>query len=491
MASLKNQAVNSVKLTSISMLVTSVLQIAQLLILGRVLGPAVFGLIAMVQIVIQFSQLFLEMGITDAIIQKEKISKLELSSLYWFSIFVGIVLFLILLLAAPVIALLFNESSLTAMIQVVGISFLILPFGLQFQTLATKKLEFAQITKNEILATAVGVLLTIYLAAFTGLGAWSLVYGHIVTSLIRSVPWVISGCRNPETRPQLVFSWAAIKGFVSFGMYRLGSTSINYFTTKIDQVIIGVVLGSVALGYYSMAMNLIMQPVQKLNSMINRVAFPVFSKIQLDSSKLRRAYLLITNMLTSFNAPLLAGVVIVAPYAIPVLLGAEWSDSIIIIQILCLYGLFKALGNPSGSLFIAVGKVRWSFYWQLAQLAIIPIVVFFASLSGEIVIVALAVGLLRMVLFYVSYFVRIRHIIGDSLSELTMAIAKPMIHSVIMLTPLYILNTQLTGVGPIGIIAIDAIIGGLIYGLLMILNQRELVGEVKGFFQKRTAVKEG
>ncbi|MGE6369823.1 MOP flippase family protein [Planococcus kocurii] len=491
MASLKNQAVSSVKLTSISMLVTSVLQIAQLLILGKVLGPEVFGLIAMVQIVIQFSQLFLEMGITDAIIQKEKITKIELSSLYWFSIFVGLMLFIVLLLAAPLIAGLFDQPSLTSMIQVVGISFLILPFGLQFQTLATKKLEFMQITKNEILATTVGVMLTICLAIFTNLGPWSLVYGHIVMSVFRSVPWVIEGYRNPETRPQWLFSWAAIKGFVAFGMYRLGSTSINYFTTKIDQMIVGIVLGSAALGYYSMAMNLIMQPVQKLNSMINRVAFPVFSKIQLDKSKLRRTYLFITHMLTSFNAPLLAGVVVLAPYAVPVVLGDDWKQSTVIIQILCLYALFKALGNPSGSLFIAVGKVRWSFYWQLVQLAIIPIVVFFAGLSGSVVIVALAVGVLRLVLFYVSYFVRIRQIIGDSLSELNRAIAKPVIHSVIMLAPLYILNTQLTKVGPLGIMTIDVIIGMLIYSLLVFVNQRELVIEVKSFFQKRTAIKEG
>ncbi|EMF47510.1 hypothetical protein B481_1103 [Planococcus halocryophilus Or1] len=485
MASLKSKAVTSVKLTSISMLVTSVLQIAQLLILGRVLGPEIFGLIAMVQIVIQFSQLFLEMGITDAIIQKEKISKIELSSLYWFSIFVGFVLFLILFILAPVIALMFNEPSLTGMIQVVGISFIILPFGLQFQTLATKKLEFSQITKNEILATTIGVLLTVYLAAFTALGAWSLVYGHIVMSLFRSVPWVIAGYQDAETRPQLVFSWKAIKGFVSFGLYRLGSTSINYFTTKIDQMVVGVMLGPVALGYYSMAMNLIMQPVQKLNSMINRVAFPVFSKIQLDKRKLRKTYLLITTMLTSFNAPLLAGVIVLAPYAVPLLLGEDWERSILIIQILCLYGLFKALGNPSGSLFIAVGKVRWSFYWQLFQLAIIPVVVFLAGLSGEIFVVAIAVGLLKMLLFYVSYFVRIRQIIGDSLRELNLSIVKPVVHSFIMMALLYLLNSRLTEVGAVGIIITDAITGGLIYGVLMVLNQRELIVEVKGFFRKK------
>ncbi|ANU27622.1 MOP flippase family protein [Planococcus versutus] len=490
MASLKNQAVTSVKLTSVSMLVTSILQMGQLLILGRVLGPEVFGLIAMVQIVIQFSQLFLEMGITDAIIQKEKITKIELSSLYWFSIFIGFVLFLILFLMAPALAFLFNEPSLTAMIQVVGVSFIILPFGLQFQTLATKKLEFLQITKNEILATTIGVLVTVYLAVSTDLGAWSLVYGHIVMSLFRSVPWVIGGYRNPKTRPQLLFSWTAIKGFVAFGLYRLGSTSINYFTTKVDQMIVGVVLGSVALGYYSMAMNLIMQPVQKLNSMINRVAFPVFSKIQLDKSKLRKTYLLITNLLTSFNAPLLAGVLVLAPFAVPVLLGDEWIGSTIIIQILCLYGLFKALGNPSGSLFIAVGKVRWSFYWQLFQLGIIPVVVFLASLSGSIAVVAVAVGLLRMILFYVSYFVRIRQIIGECLSELNRLIAKPVVHSAIMVAFLYGINKLLTSVEPIGIVAVDVISGILIYGVLFSVNQRDLASEVKGFFRKRNAAKQ-
>lgn len=490
MASLKNQAVSSVKLTSISMLVTSLLQIAQLLILGRLLGPEVFGLIAMIQIVIQFSQLFLEMGITDAIIQKKHISKLELSSLYWFSIFIGLVLFVVLLGVAPVIALLFNEPSLTAMIQVVGISFIILPFGLQFQTLATKKLEFRQITKNEIMATTIGVLLTVYLAKFTNLGAWSLVYGHLVMSLFRSIPWVVSGYRNPETRPQRVFSWAAIKELVAFGMYRLGSTSINYFTTKIDQMVIGVVLGSVALGYYSMAMNLIMQPVQKLNSMINRVAFPVFSKIQLDQSKLRKTYLLITHLLTSFNAPLLAGVIVLAPYAVPLLLGDTWEKSVNIIQILCLYGLFKALGNPSGSLFIAVGKVRWSFYWQLFQLGIIPVVVFFSSLSGSIAVVALAVGLLRMTLFYVSYGVRIRQIIGDSLREINRAIAKPVIHSFVMAVCLLAVNLLLVNKGEISVIVIDVVSGLVIYGLLVVVNQRELVGEVKGIFQKRVIVKQ-
>src|SRR5690606_3340051 len=225
MSTLKKKVANSMKLTSLSMLITSVLQIIQLVVLGRILGPAVYGILALVQIVIQFAQIYMDMGLTDAIIQKAKISKIQLSSLYWFSIFMGFGIFIILFFAAPLLASLFDHTELKGMIRVVGISFLIIPFGLQFQTIASKNLEFSQITKNEIIASFVGVSLTIFLAAYMGSGAWSLVFGHIASSLVRTVPWVFSGFKNPETRPLFVFSWKNITELITFGLYRLGTTT--------------------------------------------------------------------------------------------------------------------------------------------------------------------------------------------------------------------------------------------------------------------------
>src|SRR5690606_36064113 len=121
-------------------------------------------LIALVQIVIQFSQLYMDMRITDAIIQKEKIGKIDLSSLYCFSLFLGFLMFLILFLAAPLIAGIFQQQELEGLIRVVGISFFIIPFGQQFQTIAAKNLEFLNITKFEILATLTGVIITLFFA---------------------------------------------------------------------------------------------------------------------------------------------------------------------------------------------------------------------------------------------------------------------------------------------------------------------------------------
>ena len=489
MASLKTKAVNSVKITGLTMAVVSLLQVIQLVVLGRVLGAEVFGVIALIQIVIQFAQMYMDMGITDAIIQKEKISRKQLSSLYWFSIVVGIFLFLLMLVAAPLIAGVFNQPELVGYIQVVGISFAIIPFGAQFQTIATKNLDFKDISKYEIIANLAGTVIILVLAVYYGLGAWSLVYGFIVISVIKTLPWVIRGFRNEQTRPSWEFDWSDIKEMVSFGMYRLGSNTANFFNTKIDQIVVGIMLGPLILGYYSMAMSIVMQPIQRLNPMITKVSFPLFSKIQNDQLRLRKVYLFIIKLIMTSNAPLFAGLIVLAPYIIPLLLGSGWDEAIGIVQILSFYALFRALGNPSGSLFIAVGKVRWSFYWQLSLLFVIPLVAYFSSLTGNIFIVAWSMAMLRFVLFFINYFIRIRFIIGSSLKPLLISIFIPIGYSFVMAAVLEFLISSVSGLPETGLIVASIIAGAGIYGGLLLLFERKLLQEVKVLFVKKAMVK--
>lgn len=488
MSSIKSKVANSVKHTSLAMLLTSLLQILQLIILGRILGPAVFGVIAIVQIVIQFAQLYMDMGLTDAIIHKEKISKQDMSSLYWFSIMTGFLMCIILIAAAPLIAHMFQQDQLTGLIRLISISFFIMPFGMQFQAIATKNLKFDKISKYEITSTFCGVAITLLSAIFLSAGAWSLVYGHISTSLIRTLPWVLIGFKNPETRPALIFSLKDIKEYIIFGVYRLGTSTINFFNSKADHILIGLMMGPQILGFYSMAMNLIMQPIQKLNPMINRVALPVFSQIQTDQKRLQKYYLFIIKLITAINAPLYAGLAVLAPFVVPLMLGEEWSSITLIVQILCVFALFKALGYPSGSLLVAVGKVRWSFYWQLFQLFIIPAAIYLSSLTQSIVAVALALTILRIILFFINYQIRLRFIIGDCPGALLKSIFMPIGHGVLMVFILQVMITLLEGAPPVNIIAVNVLIGAAVYLTLIFIFQRELLGELKGFFKKKVLV---
>ncbi|MFP3357305.1 MOP flippase family protein [Planococcus citreus] len=488
MASLKTKAVDSVKITGATMAIVGILQLIQLVVLGRVLGAAVFGAIAVIQIVIQFAQMYMDMGITDAIIQKEKISKKELSSLYWFSIGLGTVLFLLMALAAPVIATLFDQPELEGYIRVIGISFAIIPFGAQFQTIATKSLDFKDIGKYEILSNLAGTLVTLTLAIFFSLGAWSLVYGFITMSVFKTVPWAIHGFRDSGTRPHWEFAWGDIQELINFGMYRLAANTANFFNTKIDQIVVGIMLGPQILGYYSMAMNIVMQPIQRLNPMITKVSFPVFSKIQKDRLRLRKAYLFIIKLIMALNAPLYGGLIVLAPYVIPMLLGDGWGEAIPVVQILSLYALFRALGNPSGSLFVAVGKVKWSFYWQLSLLFVVPLVAYLSSLSGSIVLVASAMALLRFVLFFINYWLRIRWIIGPAIAPLLKAIFIPLGYSAVMATVLVVIIASISGIADGRMIVTGTLAGAFVYGGLMLLFERKLLQEVKGMFIKKAEI---
>ncbi|HSI66637.1 MAG TPA: MOP flippase family protein, partial [Planococcus sp. (in: firmicutes)] len=411
-----------------------------------------------------------------------------LSSLYWFSIVVGFFLFLLLLVAAPLIADVFRQPELRGYIQVIGISFAIIPFGAQFQTIATKNLDFKDISKYEIIANVVGTIITLLLAVYFNLGAWSLVYGFIGVSVVKTLPWVIKGFRNEQTRPRWEFEWSAIKEMVSFGMYRLGANTANFFNTKIDQIVIGIMLGPLILGYYSMAMNIVMQPIQRLNPMITKVSFPVFSKIQNDQLRLRKGYLFIIKLIMTLNAPLYAGLIVLAPFVVPLVLGPGWSEAIVIVQILSVYALFRALGNPSGSLFVAVGKVRWSFYWQLSLLFVVPLVAYSSSLTGDIVIVAWSMAMLRFSLFFINYFIRLRWIIGPSLSALLKSIFFPIGHSFVMAVVLEFMISSISGTGDMGLIIASILVGAIIYAALLLIFERKLLIEVKGMFAKKALV---
>ena len=75
--SLKAKAISGVKWTTFSTVITTILQLLQLAILARFLDPSAFGLMALVMVVVGFSQAFLDMGISNAIIHKQEIKKIN------------------------------------------------------------------------------------------------------------------------------------------------------------------------------------------------------------------------------------------------------------------------------------------------------------------------------------------------------------------------------------------------------------------------------
>ncbi len=409
-ANLKYQAVSGAKWSGVSIAYITLVNFVTTAILARLLSPSDFGLLGMMIVVIGLIGFLADAGVSNAIIYHQDATREELSSLYWLNFLAGIGLFIIILLFRPLAVALFKEPRLSTYLPWLATSFLVMPIGQQFGILLRKDLRFKTLTKIDVASTTISSVTAIAIA-LSGFGIWSLVFRAVIGSTIGAFALLAVGVRN-KWLPRLYFSLSSIKRYLKFGFFQMGQRFLNHVSSNIDYIIIGRFLGVEALGFYSLAYGLITLPLSKINPIITRVAFPIFAKIQCDDERLRNGYLKMLKYISTCSFPLMAGMFVVAPLFIPVVYGAKWLPTVPVLQILCMIGALKSLGNPIGSLLMAKGRADISFYWFILA----AFIMFTANIIGikwGVVGVAWSVFIATLILwpgdFYLRWFlVRMR-----------------------------------------------------------------------------------
>lgn len=361
--SLKKQAFSGVKWTSASMLIVTVAQFVQLAVLARFLEPSDFGLMAIMMIVIGFSQAFQDMGISNAIIQRQNITHTQLSSLYWLNIASGVVLALIVWGISPLVALIYDEPRITGLMGVLSSVFILVALGNQYRVLCQKNLDFKVLEIINVVAAIVALIVAVGLA-MQGFGVLTLVIATLTQAGLASVLFLWVGLRK-YPKPSLVYRHSALRGFYGFGLYQMGERSINYLGSNADKLLIGKLVGMSATGFYNLAWQLIIFPLSKINPIVNKVAFPVYSKIQHDPEALNRYYSFNVKALSLITMPLLAFLVFYSQEVVRIVFGEGWSATAELLPVLALVGIMKALGNPGGAIILALGRADVGFWWNI------------------------------------------------------------------------------------------------------------------------------
>ncbi len=473
---LRSQAISGVKWSGVSMGVVTALQFAALAVLAHLLSPSDFGLMGMIMVVIGFAQLFADMGISNAIIYRQDTTIKELSSLYWLNILAGIVVFITVCVACPLITVFYNEPRLSNLIYLSSLIFLITPLGQQFQILLQKELKFDQLAKIQIIGSFANSVVAITLAIL-GMGVFSLIWGQLAGTSLRVLLLFCWGWKN--WRPRFHFSRRDLKGYISFGLYQMGEKTVNYFNSNLDYLLIGSLLGAEALGYYTLAYNLIIRPSSMINPIITRVAFPVFSKLQKDLQKLKDGYLKVLQFLSVVNFPIMIGMAVVAPIAIPLIFGEKWIPSIILIQILSVVGLLRAIGNPAGALLLARGRADLGFKWNLAlMITQIPGLYIGAKLGGTVG-VAIAFAILMCIYSIFNYLILIRKLIGQCLKDYISSMWPAFWISATMAIAVLLVSMGLQKMSPSVILLLEIVIGAVVYLSLFYIRQKPLLIEIK------------
>jgi O-antigen/teichoic acid export membrane protein len=466
--------------TGISRLSTQLFRFVIIVILARLLTPEDFGIVGLAAIFLGFITTINELGLSAAIIQRKEIDEIHLSTTFWASVIMAIILFIIVILASPFVADFFQEDIVQPILIVTSIGLIIGTFTVVHHALLEKSLSFKKIAIAEVCAAVVSGMVSVFFA-FSGYGVWSLVFGGLAGSFIS----VVILWRIVAWRPELRFSFARFKELFGFGSHVMGSRVLNYIDSNMDYLVVGKLLGTSALGYYSFAYHLMMFPLNRVSTMVTRVTFPAFSTIQDDNETLRKGYLKVVRYISLITFPMLAGMFVVAPEFVVVVYGAKWAPMILPLQILCLAGALKAVGTTVGSVLLSKGRADIQFKWNVFTAIVVPIAVILGANYG-IAGVAAAITVMTVLLFPII------QMITNKLIDLTMfsyfkAIFPAIIGSItliIFVVAYQRMSLTIYGLPDISMLISSALIGIVVYILLMRIVFNDLLKELRSLIHK-------
>lgn len=397
-------------IASVTMAFTAILKIS---VLARFLDKTDFGLIAIVTFVLNFTNLFIDLGITAAILHVKNISKLEYSSLYWLNFFFSLILFFLIASTSKLLSNFYSEPQLVYLIPIMGSILIISSVGRQFKVIEQKNLNFRFISLVEIITAIISLIFAVVLAVLN-FGVYALVYSAIINVLFSNIIFLNSGIRKFGLK--LHFSFKETKHFLKIGLYSTGGQILNYLNKEIDVLIIGRLLGTEVLGLYSLAKQLVNKPLSIINPIFTKISVPVLAKMQEDNELLKNSYLKLIKIISSINFIVYFFIFVFANQIVKILYGDSFIIIAPVVRILSLYMFLLVLRNPLGTLTIATGKTNLEFYWSLSMFIIMPITILISSYYN-VETVAFSMTFVMLILFIPMWYIIINKMITTNLRE--------------------------------------------------------------------------
>lgn len=351
MSNLKSQAVFGLVWTFAQQFGNQLISFIVSIILARLLLPAEFGLIGMIAVFIHVGDALLKSGLTQSLIRNTGIEQDDYATVFYYNLGASIILYFIAYFSAPLIGDFYQEPVLVPLVQLYCLVFIISAFTAVQQTRMTIEMNFKKQTIISIPSVIIGGITGIVMA-FNGFGVWSLVWNQLVTATVRSVQfWIYS-----DWRPTWEFNVAKFRDHFNFGYKLTLSTVIQRIFDSLYILIIGKFFSATQVGFYTRADTVKNLPVTNLTMALSKVTYPLFSKMQHDPSKLKRAYQKVIMMVIFIIAPVMLSLGVLAEPLFRFLFTEKWLPAVPYFQILCIAGVFYPLHIYNSNVFMVKGR---------------------------------------------------------------------------------------------------------------------------------------
>lgn len=427
------------------------------IILARLLLPSDFGSLAIILAIVNYLSVFVQSGLSAAIIQKKEISSLDINTLFTISFGIAGVLFILLFIFAPFLAAFYNDSGLTNPIRVSAVLlFLYSIYSIQIGILS-RNMDFKTIAiRSSIvvpLSGGIGILMAYY-----GMGLWSLIVYSILNTLLACIAFSIGN----KTSLKFQFSKKSAKDLYSFSIKILGANMVSGFSDLFRTMSIGKKYTTSNLAYYDRAYYYAFTIQQVVNSSLQSVLLPVFSRKQDDISVLKELSRKSIRISMFVMIPFLLGMVVIAKPLVLLLLTEKWLPCV---PFLMLFLVFRLAGSVVGidkQVYLALGKSTIIFYFEVFLLIanigmlLITIPISVKAIAIGAFIVEYLSSLVLVVISRKVYDYRIRERVSD--------LYRPVLNSLLMMGTMWLVSqTQLDGAA---LIILQIIIGLVTYLVL-------------------------
>lgn len=352
--SLKKITTRNISYNAMATMLVAVVQFVTNIALARVLTPADYGIVGFANIFIAFMMQFGDFGINNAVVQLKELDDLTLYTAFTLKALFSFVVFLLLFIGAPLALYCMGRSEVVTVIRILSLSLLFSIGSFLPQVLLTRQLNYRKLAIPGTVAVVAGSLVAIVMA-YSGFGFWSMAANSVVVALGTAFGLYLL---SPV---HMVFRYdpAVARKLLRFGGNVLIPGIIVFIIFNTDNFAIGALRGAEQLGYYAISFSWGSMVCVQLAVIFHKVLFPTFTRLQHDLAAMKKAYLTSVRYIAFLALPANIFLAVYGREFLVYVLGRgtdRWLPALLTFQILCFYGIFRAILEPLGNVILGIGK---------------------------------------------------------------------------------------------------------------------------------------
>lgn len=369
------------------------------IVLARLLSPEEYGLIGIVTIFTTVMYGIMDSGFSSALIRKQDLTNEDYNTLFFFNLIVSIALYVLLFMGAPWIASFFDRPPLVELVRVVGLILILQSLCIVHETILKRRIDFKTRTKasftSAVISGSVGIGM-----ALAGFGVWSLAGQQL------SRQFVYSACLWAFNRwwPKWKVSKESLCYMWGFGWKLLLSGLLNNLWAELKKVVVSKYYSPAMLGQYSKAGEFAKIFSANFTSIIQRVTYPVLSKVQDDKTRMVSAYrrVIKATMFVTVNCMFFLGAV--SEPLFYCLIGPKWHIAATFLPLICIARSIYPLQAINLNMLKVQGRTDVFLYLEIAKKSILLIPLFVGAFIGIYWMLIASIGTSIIAFFLNSYY---------------------------------------------------------------------------------------